>query len=260
MKIAIITCGRNGTASRCLPALAAQENLEITGVFLAKGGGGNKRRYLIRRIKKIAKIGLLGAWNGVKMRKWYVSEPQPEDIEELCNRLSIPFKVINGLNSQEMKDALAGANADLGLSLGNGFISPTVFTIPKYGMINLHSEILPAYQNAQSIIWPIYCNDPYTGFTIHEIERKIDAGRILYQKKYPLTFFPTLEETVRENKKRVGRDIPQAMAEVCSNFLSYREQAQTQDNPGHYTTPSIWQYWRMCRNNKKFFKAQGGVK
>ena len=259
MKIAIITCGRRGTAAKCLPELVSTKNLEIVGVFLAIGSGGNKKKLIIRKIKKTLKIGILGAWNGVKMRKWY-KEDSAEDIESLCNKFSIPFKVINGLNSQDMRDALASSKADLGVSLGNGFISPTVFTIPKYGMINLHSEILPAYQNAQSIIWPIYFNDPYTGFTIHEIERKIDAGRILFQKKYPITFFPQLEKTVRENKRKVDKDVPRAVAEVCANFLQYREKAVPQSNAGHYTTPSIWQFWRMCRNNKAFFNAQGGEK
>ncbi|MDO5462880.1 MAG: hypothetical protein Q4F99_05290, partial [bacterium] len=71
MKIAIITCGRRGNASRCLEKLITKEKLELVAVFLAIGSGGSKRKAFFRKIKKILKIGILGAWNGVKMRKWY---------------------------------------------------------------------------------------------------------------------------------------------------------------------------------------------
>ena len=59
--------------------------------------------------------------------------------------------------------------ADLGLALGNGFIGPSIFTIPCFGMVNIHSEMLPEFRGAQSFIWPIYEGVGWMGFTIHQI-------------------------------------------------------------------------------------------
>ena len=158
-------------------------------------------------------------------------------------------------NSVELQERIRTLNADLGLSLGNGFISPKTFTIPEFGMLNVHSEVLPRYQNAQSIIWPIYCNDPFTGFTIHEIERKIDGGRILFQQRTAILFEKTLEMTVRKSRAMVENQIPAALAEVCLHFGDYRSRAAAQSGGCSYTTPSIWQYLRMVRNNRRFYAA-----
>ncbi len=253
-EVVVITCLRTGSASHCLPALVNCPSVRVVAVVLATGGSPRTLRFYWRRLKKILKVGPLGACNGRRMRKWYgMQEP---DIEELCKQQGIPFYTVPFLNGDETEKLLRSLSPTLGVSLGNGYIAPRIFSIPKLGMINMHSEILPAYQNAQSIIWPIYKKDPYTGFTIHEIERKIDAGRILFQKKYEMEFYPTLEETVRHNKARVDADVPDAISNVCANILELREKAKAQGVGGHYTTPTIWQYIRMVRNNRHFYIAQ----
>ena|ERR1700730_1743036 len=71
----------------------------------------------------------------------------------LKTRSETPIHRVDGINSDGTVEIFTAA---LGLSLGNGYISKRVFSIPKFGMINVHSERLPEYQNAQSVIWPIY--------------------------------------------------------------------------------------------------------
>ena len=44
-------------------------------------------------------------------------------------------------------------------------------------MINIHTEILPKYQGAHSIVWPIFYMESNTGFTIHEINKSIDGDQ-----------------------------------------------------------------------------------
>lgn len=253
-RIVIVTGSLRGTAANCLPALIAHPGVVIAGVLHANGSGTSRWRTLRRKAMKILRIGPLGAWNGKRIRTWFHHDYG--NLRDLCHQSDVPFFEVIGLNSREMMDRIKSLKPDLGVSLGNGYIAPRVFELPRLGMINLHSEILPAYQNAQCIIWPIYFNDPCTGFTIHEIERKIDAGRILYQRKYPLRFFPSLEETVRWNKTTVERDIPAAVAEVCANIEIYKGKAIPQGAGGCYTTPSIWQFWRMVRNNSRFYRSQ----
>jgi len=252
--VVVVTCLRNDMPSRCIPALVNDRGVKIKAVILATAGSPKNLRYYWRRLKKIFSIGILGAWNGRRMRDWYNTE-EP-DVEELCRQFNVPFYTVPLLNGVEMQDLLTSLSPTLGVSLGNGYIAPRVFSIPKLGMINVHSEILPAYQNAQSIIWPIHNMDPHSGFTIHEIERKIDCGRILFQRIYDLEFCSTLEETVRFNKARIDRDIPAAVASVCADIEKLRAYAHVQGRGGHYTTPTIWQYIRMVRNNKRFYLEQ----
>ena len=249
--ILILTCSRRGTASRCLPSLVAA-GASVCGVVYAKSAGGNRRKALWRTFKKILKIGVFGALNGRRMRKWY-SAPT-DDIADVCAKFNLPYFEVEGLNTDETVSLFKRLSPDLGVSLGNGFISPRVFEIPRLGMINLHTEVLPAYQNASSIIWPIFCNDPYTGYTIHEIVRKIDAGRILLQRRYPIEFCQTLEGTVRRNKAITDSKYPTDVAYVVAHIEELKETAQTQAGGGHYTTPSFFQFLKMVLNNRRFFR------
>jgi len=254
MKAVIVTCLPRDMASLCLPTLAREKEIELTGVILVSGGEVRNRRYFWRKVKKVLKIGLLGAWNGKRIRPWFRKEY--DDLGELCEAFKVPFYRVGGLNSVEMEQLLKRLSPELGLSLGNGFIAERIFTIPTRGFINVHSEILPKYQNAQSIIWPIYCMDPYSGFTIHEIARQIDAGRVLYQKRVPLTFYPRLRDTVSINKTEIEQAIPEAVAYVCRNIADLQEHAKEQGKGGHYTTPSFWQFLRMLMNNARLYRRQ----
>lgn len=250
MKVFILCEGESGMASRCLPALVAREGVEVAGVISATPAP----RKISRKLKKVLRIGLLGAINGVRLRKWYRDDEVP--LAKLCKEFGVPYFTGLRQNSGELQEKIRTLEVDLGLSLGNGFISPKTFTIPKFGMLNVHSEVLPRYQNAQSIIWPIYCNDPFTGFTIHEIERKIDGGRIFYQKRVPIRFEKSLELTVRKNRRAVEAMIPEALAGVCAHFEEYRAKAVRQEGGTSFTTPSIWSFLRMVRNNRRFYGRQ----
>ena len=253
MDAVIITCARRGTASRCIPSIV-EAGVCLKAVIVAHGAGTNASRAFFRKIRKVLKIGILGAVIGVRMRRWF--ESPTEDVEALCLRYGVPFKTIEGLNSVEMEAYLKQLNPTIGVSLGNGYIAPRIFSIPKLGMINLHTEVLPAYQNARAIIWPIYKNDPYTGYTIHEIERGIDEGRILLQRRYPIKFARSLSETVKITKAITDESFPKDVANVIANIREMKNNAQKQDVGGKYTTPTFWQYLRMVINNRRFYRIQ----
>ncbi len=159
MNIIVLTSSRYGTAAHHLPYLINSKSCEISMVILNEGIIFNKNKYYKSKIRKIIKIGLLGALNGIRMRKWFNQDiaeyKKIEELEEICRNNNIPFFTTPNINSQFTLDLFKKANADLGLSLGNGYIGQKIFSLPRYGMINIHHEILPAYQNAQSIIWQL---------------------------------------------------------------------------------------------------------
>lgn len=255
MKLIILTSSSHGTASRLLKELNNNPNLEITTVVHAHGVSPNKKRLLTKKIRKIIKIGILGALNGIRIRKWY-SYHNVIHIEELCNELNIKYEKVNFINTKSTVELFKNSRADLGLSLGNGYIGKKVFSIPKFGMINVHTELLPRFQGAQSIIWPIYENIKSTGFTIHKIDTSIDTGNILYKEDFPIKFHSTLEKTVRFNIELTRKKLSKALSDVCENFKKFNDKSIMQIDGKTYTTPTIFQYYKMKKNNLKLYKLQ----
>ena len=253
MKLVVLTSYRFGIASTCLPVLLESGKCSITRVIVSRGKAASRTRRLRQKVKKVMRIGLLGALNGIRIRAWYGGVPTA-DIVGLCGRLGIPVFEVDQTNSDETVRLMRDAEADLGLSLGNGYIAERVFSVPRLGMINVHGERLPEYQNAQSVIWPIYNMESTTGLTIHKIDRSIDTGSILYREEFPIAFRARLEDTVRTTALITGQRAPGAVRYVCENYERHVAEAIPQKKGRAFTTPTIRQFVRMVRNNRILFQ------
>ena len=53
-------------------------------------------------------------------------------------------------------------------------------------LVNIHASLLPYYRGPSPTHWCIARNERATGFTLHKITAKIDAGPILYQDVVPI--------------------------------------------------------------------------
>lgn len=49
---------------------------------------------------------------------------------------------------------------------------------------NVHFSLLPLFRGTMSSFWPIVFRQQETGVTLHKIEKGIDTGEILFQKKF----------------------------------------------------------------------------
>jgi methionyl-tRNA formyltransferase len=248
MKLIILTSVSNGLASRVLPELHANKNLSIIKVVFAHNSVQNKKSRIKRVFKKTMRIGILGALNGIRLRKWYF-DGDTDDIRKVCESLKIPLQETDLINCEKTRQIFHNSNADLGLSLGNGYIGKSIFSIPRFGMINVHTEILPNFQGAQSIIWPIYEKVCETGLTIHQIDSKIDTGKILHQLSFPIKFYSNLRETVEKNLVTIRTQVPKTLSYVCENYRTIESSGVVQQDNKPYTTPSFWQFLRMIKNH-----------
>jgi methionyl-tRNA formyltransferase len=239
-----------------LPELFASEQIEIAGVIVA-GPPPRNWRMVRRKFRKLLRTGISGALNGIRMRSWY--HATTTDIRDICGAWQIPYFEVQNVNCQETERLFRELSPDLGLSLGNSYIAERVYSLPKFGMINLHGEKLPDYQNAQSVIWPIFNQETKTGFSIHQIDKGIDTGDILYREEVGISFQPLISATVRETAAITRKRFPKALRYVCENYDRLRENAIMQQRGLVYTTPTIFQFVRMTWNNWQYYRILHGV-
>jgi methionyl-tRNA formyltransferase len=257
MKIVILTSSEYGTAAHHLPYLTDANSCEVTMVIFNEDKAYNKNKHFKQKLAKIFRIGILGALNGIRMRKWFIeSKDAPiESLESICRQKNIPFYRTPTINCARTRELFHQSGADLGLSLGNGYIGSKLFSIPQYGMINIHHELLPEFQNAQSIIWQLYNMSAKTGYTIHKIDKHIDTGDILYKAYVPINFLPTLSATIINTSALLLKASAKGLVYVIEHFDMLYQQATPQEKGHSYTTPTIGQYFRIVRNFRKLKKA-----
>jgi len=252
MKVIILTSSKYGIAGNHLPYLIESNLSEIVMVIFNQGEILDKRKFYKNKIFKTFRIGILGALNGIRMRKWFnatmADDKEIKSIEDVCKHNSIPYYETPTINCETTRELFRKSGADLGISLGNGYIGQKIFSIPKCGMINIHHELLPAYQNAQSIIWQLYNRSTITGYTIHKIDKNIDTGSILYQESVPICFLETLPKTISKTSILLLESSAKGLLHCIENFESLYNHAKPQGQGQSYTTPTIRQYLRIRKN------------
>jgi methionyl-tRNA formyltransferase len=75
-------------------------------------------------------------------------------------------------------------NADVGIAVAYGKLIPeTVFNLPKYRTFNIHFSLLPKYRGAAPVQYALLNGESETGVTVFYIEKGLDTGDTLVQKK-----------------------------------------------------------------------------
>jgi len=66
------------------------------------------------------------------------------------------------------------------------WIPPRIFAAPRYGTLNVHDSLLPAYAGFSPLIWALINGEPEVGVTAHIMDGDLDAGDIVLQRAVPV--------------------------------------------------------------------------
>ena len=88
----------------------------------------------------------------------------------------------NDINNLDFINTLSEYNADLFIVIAYKILPESIFTLPRYGTMNLHASLLPKYRGAAPIQRAILNGETETGVSTFIIDKKIDTGNIVMQK------------------------------------------------------------------------------
>jgi len=91
------------------------------------------------------------------------------------------------LNDKEFIDKIKQINPDIIIVVAFRKLPVEIFSIPKYGTINLHASLLPNYRGAAPINWCLINNEVKTGVTTFFINEEIDQGDILLKEEVSIS-------------------------------------------------------------------------
>lgn len=91
------------------------------------------------------------------------------------------------VKDHEFIDKIRGLSPDLFVVAAFGQILPEeLLDVPEIMPINIHGSILPALRGAAPVQWAILQRLPETGITIMKMDKGMDTGDILLQKRFPI--------------------------------------------------------------------------
>jgi methionyl-tRNA formyltransferase len=91
------------------------------------------------------------------------------------------------LRDENFLNELKALQPDLSIVVAFRMLPEIVWSLPKYGSINLHASILPKYRGAAPINWAIMNGEKETGVSTFFIQKQIDTGNVIYSEKVAIT-------------------------------------------------------------------------
>lgn len=141
----------------------------------------------------------------------------PTPVEKFCQINKLKFKNPNNLNSDNEYEILKKLSPDLVIVVAYGKLIPKKFlNIAKFGFINIHASLLPAWRGAAPIQRAIMNCDKKIGVSIMKIEEKLDSGPILSAKEINLDQNATYGE-IEKTLSVIGAEF---LIENLNNIIS----------------------------------------
>lgn len=101
-------------------------------------------------------------------------------VKEIALEAGIPVYQPRRVREQEWVDKLKEMNPDVIVVVAFGQIIPkSILDMPKYGCINVHGSLLPAYRGAAPIQWAVINGEKESGVTTMYMDEGIDTGDML---------------------------------------------------------------------------------
>ncbi|MEZ3426161.1 MAG: methionyl-tRNA formyltransferase [Lachnospiraceae bacterium] len=108
-------------------------------------------------------------------------------VKECAVKAGIPVLQPARVKRPEAVEALRAYEADVFVVAAFGqILSKEILDMPRFGCLNIHASLLPAYRGASPIQWAVINGEEKTGVTVQQMNEGVDTGDILYQKEIRL--------------------------------------------------------------------------
>lgn len=156
----------------------------------------------------------------------------PTPVKEVAMKYNLPVYQPKKVREPEFVEVLRGLKPDVMVVAAFGqIISKEILEMPKYGCINVHASLLPAYRGAAPIQWAVINGDKESGVTIMQMDEGIDTGDMIEKIVVPIA-----ED---ETGGSLFDKLSQAGAKLCVKVLQDLEdgKAVREKQPEESTTP-----------------------
>lgn len=156
----------------------------------------------------------------------------PTPVKEVAMKYELPVYQPKKVREPEFVEILRSLKPDVMVVAAFGqIISKEILEMPKYGCINVHASLLPAYRGAAPIQWAVINGEKESGVTIMQMDEGIDTGDMIEKVVVSIA-----ED---ETGGSLFEKLSQAGAKLCVKVLKALEEGKSvrEKQPEESTTP-----------------------
>jgi len=110
-----------------------------------------------------------------------VGAMRPTDCQKYCRRHGFKYRQIAPDNLAELQAVFTHWCIDLVVTFSVPILPMHTLAQTKFGALNLHSSLLPAYRGGNPLLWQVMDGVRTTGVSVHCLAEKADTGDVIAQ-------------------------------------------------------------------------------
>jgi len=183
------------------------------------------------------------------------SEPPTPGLLESLNSIAsasnerFTFELVPDLHNQSLLQRIAGDGYELGIVFGTRILQRKLFSLPRYGMINIHQGLIPLYRGMPPAFWELYNGEEETGVSIHAVSDVLDGGGIVLQERVRIPPSATLLETQKLLDELAARILPEAVR--LGSATTHQFSPTDLENGKCYTQPTVFEKIKFWWKRRK---------
>lgn len=165
----------------------------------------------------------------------------------------IPIISLNkSINNVESVAKIKSFQPDLLVSiLGNLLFKESIINLAPKGCLNLHTALLPKYRGLMPSFWVLKNNEKETGVSVFFVDKGIDSGPILVQKRILIHKDMTQEGLIKISKKMGMDSIIEAIELIYKG--NYKLIPNPDEEKSYYSFPKRKDVKEFYKAGKKFY-------
>ena len=167
------------------------------------------------------------------------------NFRQLALKNNIKYKYINSTSDKHLLKNINKNNKKISLLITNHILKKKLISQKNHFFINKHSSILPSYKGLMPYLWT-KINDSDNGITFHLVNKKIDSGKIIFQKRIKLKF-----ESMIDFYLYIFNRFPSCFIQSLKN-LEKKHFIKPKNKKSYYSIPNNNDY-------RKFLKKKGNI-
>ena len=227
---------------------------DVVALAIASGGRmkiGKRRSRLVYVVSLFLIMGPIGFGRSIlrtglfnircRLSRWIPFVKSPS-LGIFAAKRKIPVFRINSPNARSFLKTLRELKPDLIINQSQYILKEELLSIPPIGVLNRHNALLPRNRGRLTPFWVLFNGDKETGVSIHFVDKGIDSGKIVVQKRFPVPKNAGFWDIVKKNYEIA----PAAMLEAIDKLK--RDERDLQENDDAKATyngvPTLRDAWR----------------
>lgn len=196
------------------------------------------KNWRLFKLSEIVKMGFAKA--GMKIRG--------KSVKAMLKEFGIPFfEVEQDINRKQYIDWIAEKKPDVIVSSNPLIFGQEILKIPSICCLNRHSALLPSYRGVLPVFQAWRNNEKFVGASIHTMQKSVDKGKVLAQKKVEIKENDSLHSLYSKCFKASVEALLESLDKVRKKDFS----TVGENRPSYYSWPTKEQWQEFRKRNGK---------